>query len=81
MRTLEQPIDTFVEQPERSAGITKNAELCTTYTEITVVFPTIITQVGDAFSDSELLVAAEMAGTFKFWDGPEEDIYNELRQK
>lgn len=29
-------------------------------------------------SDSELLIAAERAGTFQFLDAPEEDGYNDL---
>lgn len=32
-------------------------------------------------SDSELLVAAEKAGTFRFLEAPEEDGYNDLLKK
>jgi len=32
-------------------------------------------------SDSELLIAAEKAGTFQFLDAPEEDGYNDLVKK
>lgn len=31
--------------------------------------------------DSELLIAAEKAGTFQFLDAPEEDGYNDLVKK
>jgi hypothetical protein len=33
---------------------------------------------GAEMSDSELLCAAEKAGTFDFWDDPREDLYNDL---
>jgi hypothetical protein len=32
-------------------------------------------------SDSELLIAAEKAGTFQFLEAPEEDGYNDLLKK
>lgn len=81
MLTQERPMQSFVGLASgRQVAVSKGTELSVGYFEFKVFLPRMVIQIGDSFSDSELLIAAEQAGTFKFWDGPEEDIYNDRRK-
>ena len=63
-----------------SAGVAKGegSKLHTTYFEFHVNLPVLVGVAVSEMSDSELLVAAEKAGTFDFLNAPEEDGYNDL---
>jgi hypothetical protein len=53
-----------------------------TYFQFNVTFPPAMTEIPSVeFSDSELLMIAEKAGTFDFLNSPEEDIYNDVLKK
>ena len=59
----------------------KGSELHSTYFEFRVTCPVVVGAAVSEMSDSELLVAAEKAGTFEFLNAPEEDGYNDLLPK
>lgn len=81
MTTLEQPIQSFIGgADERQLAVPEGTKLKVSFFNFVFFFPPFIARVGDTFSDSELLAAAEQAGTFDFWDNSQEDIYNDLRK-
>ena len=59
----------------------EGTKLHSTYFEFRVTLPIIVAVAATELSDSELLVAAEKAGTFEFLNAPEEDGYNDLLKK
>jgi hypothetical protein len=59
----------------------EGSKLHSTYFEFRLTLPMIVAVAVTELSDSELLVAAEKAGTFKFLNAPEEDGYNDLLKK
>jgi FixJ family two-component response regulator len=63
-----------------SANLAKGegSKLHSTYFEFYVNLPVVAGVAVSEMSDSELLVAAEKAGTFDFLNAPEEDGYNDL---
>jgi hypothetical protein len=63
----------------RASG--EGSKLHTTYFEFRVSLPAIAAVATTELSDSELLVAAEKAGTFEFLNSSEEDGYNDLLKK
>ena len=56
----------------------EGSKLHSTYFEFHVNLPVVIGVAVSEMSDSELLVAADKAGTFDFLNAPEEDGYNDL---
>ena len=70
-------------QEETCADLAKGegSKLHSTYFEFHVTLPVVIGVAVSEMSDSELLVAAEKAGTFDFLNAPEEDGYNDLLPK
>jgi len=81
---------TTVETPEflqfekaRPVGLAtgEGSKLHSTYFEFRVTFPVVTGVAVTEMLDSELLVAAEKAGTFDFLNAPEEDAYNDLLKK
>jgi hypothetical protein len=56
----------------------EGSKLHSTYFEFHVNLPVVIGVAVSEMSDSELLVAAEKAGTFDFLNASEEDGYNDL---
>lgn len=90
MITAEHPIQNFigrianqelVSEGTREPVAVAGEKVSASYFEFKFILPQFFAHIGDSFSDNELLVAAEKAGTFKFWDAPEEDIYNDRRKK
>ena len=82
--TLEQPDyyqktdDTDLSRRVKPEG----SRLRVNYFQFYVTFPPPIAEIPAVeMSDSELLVAAEKAGTFDFLNSPEEDIYNDALKK
>lgn len=67
-------------EPTSSARLARGegSKLHSTYFEFRVHLPVLADVAVSEMSDSELLVAAESAGTFKFLNAPEEDGYNDL---
>ena len=63
------------------AARAKGSELHSTYFEFRVTLPVVMEAAVSEMSGSELLVAAEKAGTFDFLNGSEEDGYNDLLPK
>ncbi len=65
------------------ADLTKGegSKLHSTYFEFRLTLPVIVAVAATELSDSELLVAAEKAGTFEFLNAAEEDGYNDLLKK
>jgi hypothetical protein len=59
----------------------EGSKLHSTYFEFRLTFPVIINVAATELSDSELLIAAEKAGTFEFLNSPQEDGYNDLLEK
>ena len=59
----------------------EGSKLHSTYFEFRLTLPIIVAVAATELSDSELLVAAEKAGTFEFLNSPEEDRYNDLLKK
>ena len=59
----------------------EGSKLHSTYFEFHVTLPVVIGVGVSEMSGSELLVAAEKAGTFDFLNAPEEDGYNDLLPK
>jgi FixJ family two-component response regulator len=70
-------------EDEASADLakTRGSELHSTYFEFRVTLPVVIGVAVSEMSDTELLLAAEKAGTFEFLNTPEEDGYNDLLPK
>ena len=59
----------------------EGSKLHSTYFEFRLTLPVVVAVEVTELSDSELLVAAEKAGTFEFLNAPEEDGYNDLLKK
>ncbi len=71
----------LTDAPPQNQAKGEGSRLHTTYFEFRLTLPTIVAVAATGLSDSELLVAAEKAGTFEFLDSTEEDGYNDLLQK
>lgn len=80
--TQESPHFHRLDQPS-AAGLAKSegSKLHSTYFEFHLTLPVVIGVAVAEMSDSELLMAAEKAGTFEFLNAPEEDGYNDLLPK
>lgn len=80
MTTTTQETPHFHTLPDESVEFAngKGSELHSTYFELSVTYPALVGYGVVEMSDSELLVAAERAGTFEFLNAPEEDGYNDL---
>lgn len=81
MNTITQETPHFLSlQDESSADLARGmgSELHSTYFEFHVDMPLLAGVSVSEMSDSELLTAAEKAGTFDFLNSPEEDGYNDL---
>jgi len=60
----------------------EGSRLRVNYFQFFVTFPPPAVDIPAAeLSDSELLLAADKAGTFDFLNSPEEDIYNDVLKK
>ena len=59
----------------------EGSKLHSTYFEFRLTLPVVVAVAVAELSDSELLVAAEKAGTFEFLNAPEEEGYNDLLKK
>jgi hypothetical protein len=71
----------LADSPPDNRASGEGSKLHTTYFEFRLTLPTIADVSATELSDSELLVAAEKAGTFEFLNSPEEDDYNDLLKK
>jgi FixJ family two-component response regulator len=77
--TQETPLfQRFSEPASAKLSRGEGSKLHSTYFEFHVNLPVVIGVAVSEMSDSELLVAAEKAGTFDFLNTPEEDGYNDL---
>jgi hypothetical protein len=71
----------LVDLPPENQSRGEGSKLHTTYFEFRLTLPMIAAVAATELSDSELLVAAEKAGTFEFINSPVEDCYNDLLKK
>ena len=82
MLTQESPTFERVDQVEPAEGIKcEGSRLNATYFQFCVTFPMAGNAPSVELSDSELLVAAEKAGTFDFLNSPAEDACHDLLKK
>jgi len=76
--TQETPHFHRLNQPADKLAKSEGSKLHSTYFEFHVTLPVVIGVAVSEMLDSELLVAAEKAGTFDFLKEPQEDGYNDL---
>ncbi len=67
-------------EPQEAIAKGEGNELFETYFEYEFICPVQIScpVIPEEMSDRELILAAEKAGTFGFWDAASEDVYNTL---
>jgi len=82
MLTQESPTFERVDHVEPAEGVRcEGSRLNATYFQFYVTFPIAANAPSVELSDSELLVAAEKAGTFDFLNSPAEDACHDLLKK